>query len=48
MNGAIMEPVVPRIQICPVLANDDKGMVLGLKKFPVISPLILANGMLDR
>jgi hypothetical protein len=34
-----------RIQIWPVLARDDKGIVLGLKKFPVISALILPKGI---
>jgi hypothetical protein len=46
--GAKIDPVGSRIQICPDDASVDNGIVFGWKKFPVIVPLILANGILER
>jgi hypothetical protein len=40
-------PCDPLIQICPVLANVNKGIELEGKKFPIIPPLMFANGIFD-
>ena len=48
MIGANTDPIESRIQICPVEARVDNGIVFGWKKLPVIDPLILANGILDK